>query len=345
VRSMQEVFRVVDRLAPKIQGTVPYAEIGVLFSERDHILVENMPHQYDADDFKGAHKLLTDLHWPFDVVADEHLNLEELSGFSLLIVPSLQYLAKEHRQMVLEYLEKGGHVFFCGRCAVLDQDGRRHGEPEFGLVKVRETEQLHDYVKTVFPIQDERLKTARVATVEPDPSLTVLGKLIQMSRPRREGSPLGEPPFPLYETDLPVIVTGRKGRGQFAYVGYALFREYLKQGLPVIGEAFTKLVGDFYRPSVWVEAPAVVEAIYNRRGDELRVSLVNGITTRPTADGYVNIVEVVPIMGTKIVVRDRKVRRAVDLEGRSLSIVNKGGKAAVPVPRLEQYDLICLEMG
>ena len=344
VRSMKEVFQVVDRLAPKIQGTVPYAEIGVLFSERDHILVENMPQHYDAADFNGAHKLLTDLHWPFDVVADEHLSLEELSGFPLLIVPSLQYLAREHRQMVLEYLEKGGHVFFCGRCAVLDRDGRPHGEPEFGLVKVRETQQLHDYVKTLFPVKDERLKTARVATVEPDPSLTVLGKLIQMSTPRREGSPLGEPPFPLYETDLPVIVTGRKGRGEFAYVGYALFREYLKQGLPVIGEAFTKIVGDFYRPSVWVEGPAVVEAIYNRLGDEIRVSLVNGITTRPTTDGYVNMVEVIPIMGTKIVVRDRKVRRAVDLEGRSLSIDNKGGKATVTVPRLEQYDLISLDL-
>src|SRR5215472_12426549 len=122
-----------------------------------------MPQHYDAADFNGAHKLLTDLHWPFDVVADEHLSLEELSGFPLLIVPSLQYLAREHRQMVLEYLENGGHVFFCGRCAVLDRDGRPHGEPEFGLVKVRETQQLHDYVKTLFPVKDERLKTARVA--------------------------------------------------------------------------------------------------------------------------------------------------------------------------------------
>jgi len=345
VRSMKEVFRVVDRLAPKIQGTVPYAEIAVLFSERDHILVENMQQHYDAADFRGAHKLLTDLHWPFDVVADEHLSVEDLSGSALLIVPSLQYLAKEHRQMVLEYLEKGGHVFFCGRCAVLDRDGRPHREPEFGLVKVRETQQLHDYVKTVFPIKDERLKTARVATVEPDPSLTVLGKLIQMSAPRREGSSLGEPPFPLYETDLPVIVTGRKGRGQFAYVGYALFREYLKQGLPVIGEAFTKIVADFYRPSVWVEAPTVVEAIYNRVGNEMRVSLVNGITTRPTADGYVNIVEVIPIMGTRIVVIGKKVLRAVDLEGRDVPMATEGPRTVVSVPRLDQYELVSLEVG
>src|SRR5258708_1924338 len=80
-----------------------------------------------------------------------------------------------------------------------------------------------------------------------------------------------EPAFPLEETDLPVMVSGRKGQGQFAYVGYAFFTEYLHQGLPVIGEAFTKLVADFYRPSVWVEAPTVVEAIYNKLGNEIRV--------------------------------------------------------------------------
>jgi hypothetical protein len=128
-------------------------------------------------------------------------------------------------------------------------------------------------------------------------------------------------------------------------VGYAFFHEYLQQGLPVITEAFAKLVADFYQPSVWVEAPSVVEAIYNRLGDELRVSLVNGITARPSAGAYVNIIEVIPVMGTKIVVHGKKVLEAVDIAGRSLSIANKGGEATVTVPRLEQYDLISLELG
>jgi len=344
IRSMKEAFRVADRLIPKVQGTVPYGEVAVLFSERDQLLTEGRDNK-DSGDFNGAHKLLTDLHWPFDVVADEHLSLGELSRFRLLIVPSLQYLSQEHRQIVLDYVEKGGHLFFCGRCAVLDRNGRPHTEPQFGLVKIRETHAPRGYVKTLFPIDDERLKAADIMTVEPDGSLRVLGHMISMSAPRREGSPLQEPPFPLRETDLPVMVTGRRGEGQFTYVGYAFFQEYFDQGLPVIGQAFTKLVADFYQPSVWVEAPTVVEAIYNQLGDELRVSLVNGITARPAGGAYVNIVEVIPIMGTRIVLRDRKLRRAVDIAGRSLSIANKGGEATVTVPRLEQYDLVSLELG
>jgi len=299
----------------------------------------------DSGDFNGAHKLLTDLHWPFDVVADEHLSLGELSRFRLLIVPSLQYLSKEHRQIVLDYVEKGGHLFFCGRCAVLDRNGRPHMEPQFGLVKIRETRAPRGYVKTLFPIEDERLKAANIATVEPEAGLKVLGHMIRMSAPRREGSPLQEPPFPLQETDLPVMVAGRRGEGQFTYVGYAFFQEYLDQGLPVIGQAFTKLIADFYQPSVWVEAPTVVEAIYNQLGDELRVSLVNGITARPAGGAYLNIVEVIPIMGTRIVVRDRKVRRAVDLEGHEVPIASKGSSTAITVPRLNQYELVSLKLG
>jgi hypothetical protein len=49
-------------------------------------------------------------------------------------------------------------------------------------------------------------------------------------------------------------------------------------------------------------------------------------------------------MGTKIVVRDRKVRRAVDLAGHELVVTREKGRTVIAVPRLEQYDLISLEM-
>jgi hypothetical protein len=153
--------------------------------------------------------------------------------------------------------------------------------------------------------------------------------------------------YPLQgETNMPVMVTGRKGQGQFTYVGYAFFQEYLKQDLPVMGEAFSKLVGEFYRPSVWVEAPMAVEAIYNQLENELRISLVNGVTTRPAGEGaYTNIVEVIPIDGVKILVRDKKIRGAYDLAGHELPVTAEGKTTVTTVPRIEQYDLVTLELG
>src|SRR5205807_733211 len=109
------------------------------------------------------------------------------------------------------------------------------------LVSIRETHAPRGYVKTLFPIDDERLKAANIATVKPDSSLRTLGHMIRMSTPKREGSPLEEPQYPLEATDLAVMVMGKREKGQFTYVGYPLFYEYVNQGLPVIGQAFTKL--------------------------------------------------------------------------------------------------------
>jgi hypothetical protein len=350
VRNTKEALQVADRLIPKVRGTIPYAEVAILASERDQMLTDNR----SFPDFYGANKLLTDLHWPFDVVTAEHLSSTDLSSFPLLIVPNVQHLSAQPRQVVLEYLRKGGHLFFSGRCAVLDENGKPHLSPNFGLVKIQqETQAPRGYIKTSFPIDDERLKAAQIMIVEPDAKHKVWARLIQLSATRREGSPLEDVAYPLRETDLPVIVAGEEGKGNFTYVGYRFFEEYLNQTLPVIGRVFTHLVTPYFEPVVRVEAPTVVEAIYNQKGSELRVSLVNGITGRPsggqTSDtelfGRVNIVEVIPVLDTKILLRGRKVRQATNLAGEQLHVTMEQGNTVIRVPRLEQYDVVTVELG
>jgi hypothetical protein len=353
IRLTKEALKVADRLIPKVRGTVPYAEVAILANERGQLL----SNYRDYPDFYGANKLLADLHWPYDVVSAGLLNSSDLASFPLLIIPNVQYVPAEDRQIVLEYLEKGGHLFFCGHCAVFDQNGKPHAMPNFGLVKTgQETHAPRGYVKTSFPIDDERLKAAEIATVEPDASLKVLGRLIRLSATRREGFPLEDVAYPLEVTDLPVMVTGGKGKGQFTYVGYRFFEEYLKQNLRLIGQVFRQLVGGFYQPAVWVEAPTVVDAIYNQLGSELRISLVNGMTGRSSGGGYevagpsrergyINIVELVPVANIRIQLRDRRVRRATNLAGQELRVTTEGGNTVITMPHLDQYDLVTVELG
>jgi hypothetical protein len=137
------------------------------------------------------------------------------------------------------------------------------------------------------------------------------------------------------------------------YVGYRFFEEYIKQDLPVFWQALRHMVGNFYQPQVWVDSPRVVEAIYNQIGSELRVSLINGITGRPSGEvsylagwrGFTNIVEVIPIHDVKIVVRGKRILRATDLAGRMLSVTSAKGRTVISVPRLMQYDVISLARG
>ena len=122
-----------------------------------------------------------------------------------------------------------------------------------------------------------------------------------------------------------------------------------------MAEVFRQLVKGFYQPAVWVEAPTVVDAIYNQLGPELRISLVNGITARPAGGmyyglesaggpGFVNIVEVIPIANIRILLRDRRVRWATNLAGEKLPVAVERGATVITVPHLEQYDLISVRL-
>jgi hypothetical protein len=348
----KEGFKVVDRLIPKVKGTVPYAEVAVLSSERNELLTDGRGYE----DFYATSKLLIDLHWPYDVVTANPLIADDLTPFRLLIVPEVNYMSEADRQVVLDYLEKGGNVFLCGKNATADEHGKLHAGVNFGLVKIaQETHAPRGYIKPSFPIVDERLKAADIVTVEPDAGYQVMGRLIRSSATRREGSPLEDVPYPLETTDEPVIVIGRKGKGQFVYAGYRFFHEYHKQNLLVIADVFRHLVGGFYLPAVWVEAPTVVNAIYNQIGRELRIALVNGISAVPSStlipfswhleNGFTNIVEAIPLSDLKILLRGEKVQQATNLMGEKLNVTMERGNTVITVPRLEQYDLVTVELG
>jgi hypothetical protein len=82
---------------------------------------------------------------------------------------------------------------------------------------------------------------------------------------------------------------------------------------------------------------------------------VNGITAKPcgTANllpdaqdgGYTNVVEVIPLLDTKILLRGKRVRQATNLAREELAVTTEHGNTVIRVPRLEQYDLITLELG
>ena len=348
INTVKETFRVADRLIPKVRGTVPYAEIAILASERDFQL-----NYEDYLDYYGAHKLLTDLHWPFDVVAAEQLGLSDLEKYQLVIVPSLQYISEERSQNILRYLQNGGHLLFCGQSTQYDVNGRPHASLNSGLVKVRETSEPRAYIKTVFPIDDSRLKAAHILTIEPESDHKVLGTLIRPTVHESASSPFKDAPYPGQVTEQPVIVSASRGKGRFVCIGYRFFREYLNQNLPVFFQVLRGVLEDIYHPSIWVDAPLVVEALFNQLGNELRISLINGITSRPSGGhlfaergqrGHINIVEVIPITDITIHLPRKSARQATNLAGKRLSIVQHPDNWVIRVPRIEQYEVITIEM-
>jgi hypothetical protein len=349
IRSVKEAFKIADLIIPKVKGTVPYAEIALFSHERD----QHLSYYHDYADLAGANKLLTDLHWPFDVITEESLNPKDLSPYRVLVVPNIQYLSADYGRKILDFVEGGGTLFCCGKCAVFDDNGKPAAAPNFGLVRTQETNEPRAYIKPRFPIDDERLKAMNILIVEPDPRHEVLGTYVSPTVITSPDSRFKDAAYPGRLTDTPVIVRGSKGKGWYVYAGCRFFHEYLKQNLPIFGQALTQMLAKLYRPSVWVEAPTVVEAVYNQLGSELRISLINGSTSRPAGGGmyqdadqraHINVVEVIPISDVKILLRGKRVRRATDLAGRVLRVVAEKDRTVVMVPRLKQYDVITLEL-
>ena len=60
--------------------------------------------------------------------------------------------------------------------------------------------------------------------------------------------------------------------------------------------------------------------------------------------GFINIVDVIPVAGIKIRLRDKRVQRAFDLAGRVLRVTTEQDGAVLTVLPLDQYDLLTLKL-
>jgi hypothetical protein len=82
------------------------------------------------------------------------------------------------------------------------------------------------------------------------------------------------------------------------------------------------------------------------------VKLLSGISATTVANllsdaqdaGYTNVVEVIPLADLKILPRGKKVQQATNLMGEKLGVTIERGNTVITVPRLEQYDLISVQL-
>ena len=131
--AMRDAFRVVDELSPHVRGSAPYAEIALLYAQGSALL--------DPDqelDFVGAYRLLNELHWPFDVIAEHHLTAAQLGAFRLLVIPNARHLTPEAVAAVREYVHAGGRLLFTHETASADLAGEPLPRPGFGFVAGRQ---------------------------------------------------------------------------------------------------------------------------------------------------------------------------------------------------------------
>ncbi len=335
IAAMRDSFRVTDAIVPHVRGSTPYAEIALLYPALDTRL-----HPDDELDFVGAYKWLSELHFPFDVIGDQQLTRESLKRFRLVIVARAQHLAPNAIAALTNYVREGGHLIFTHQTSLpnLVRIEQPVVHPASFIRPNIELESTYLRVNETVWFQPQTQFETRAIHVEPNIAVTFEQWISHNVAP-------GE------ITQRPAIVTGTFGTGKYIYAGARLFAEFARQELNALRELLIALVNHVYVPTIWVDAPRIVEATFNQRGDELIVCLVNGLVNRPTLGGVLilrdepgHIVpdEIIPISNVRVHVKNRFVHAATDAHENSLTISGDETENVVTLNRLDEFAVIKL---
>ena len=343
--AMRAAYAVVDDLAPHVRGSTPYAEVALLYAS--HSVALNPDEELD---FVGAYRLLTELHWPFDVIAERDLTVEALRRFRLLIVPNTRCLTPEASAAIAAYVTGGGALLFDHETATVSPSGQPLPQPGFGLVQIASPlPHAASFLKPASPLSSAHLRVTETLAFQPATDVQTWATHVLPNIDVTGERWVSHNVAPGEETDQPAVVSGASGQGHYVYCAPRLFAETIRQGLPALREFLTALLRHLYQPSLWVEAPAIVEATFSRQGDDLVVCLVNGPVGKPAlgglmlmreTPGYLAFDEFLPIHDVRIHLRGQQVVEASDGRGRPLVISVTADDTLVTLARMEEYAVV-----
>ncbi len=343
--AMRSAYAVVDDLAPHVRGSTPYAEIALLYASHSSAL--------DPDeelDFVGAYRLLTELHWPFDVIAERDLTIERLKRFALVIIPNARHMSPEAIGAVAQYVAGGGKLLFTHETATAGLIGQALPAASFGLVQIDGLlPDAASFLRPMDPLSSMYLRVSETLAFRAIADVRVWATHVAPNIEVTYERWVSHNVAPGEDTRRPSVVSGSMGQGEYAYSAPRIFAEYARQGLPALGEFLRALLRHLHQPTVWVEAPAIVEATFNRQDEDLVICLVNGVVGKPAlggvmqrreTPGHLAFDEFLPVHDVRVHVHKTTVAAACDGQGRPLLITETADGRSVTLDCLKEYAVV-----
>ena len=267
-----------------------------------------------------------------------------------MIVPNARHLTAEASAAIAAYVAGGGALLFDHETATLSPSGQPLPQPGFGLVQITgPLPHAASFLKPASPLSSAHLRVTETLAFQPATDVQSWATHVLPNIDVTGERWVSHNVAPGEETGQPAVVSGASGQGAYVYCAPRLFAETIRQGLPALREFLTALLRHLYEPSLWVEAPAIVEATFSRQGDELVVCLVNGPVGKPAlggvlllreTPGYLAFDEFLPIHDVRIHLRGQQVLGATDGRDCPLVISVTADGALVTVPRIEEVEVV-----
>lgn len=325
-RRMKAMGRFVKQRRAVCQGTESIPQIAVLHSEthlRRNPTGANLMWSTDAAPVQGAVFSLLECAYGVDIL-DEWALMPRVDQFPVIVVPEQVDLADEMVSVLKGYVQRGGRLLVTG-ARMADRFGADFLGIQSGEVEKEKAYHLPAADGSV-PVWSKEWLRVKPTTAR---GLGRLGTTALLDERLLEN---------------PAFTVNRVGKGQVAFVGCDLFRNFAHNRYPLcrsfVGEMVEHLVKG--RLDIRVQAPVCVDVALRRREGEIQVHFVNrssGIPNQPNNGAIDEIPAVGPMrIRVKMDQKPRSVRVALEKAG--LKHRFSGGWLTVEVDRVRIHDVV-----
>ncbi len=301
----------VPQIALLHLGKAYYRENTRLFDALDGDLSSLIPIQ-------GILQNLLDSQNVVDVLMEHHLS-EQISDYSLVVIPEGNYLDKDVKKELLEYVKSGGKLLVVGPGAAA-MFKRELGVRFVGKAQEKDNWLLHSGWMC-------SLKTVSQKIVLKD-DVQQFGKLYL------ENDVVGP--------SSPAASIAKYGKGKIAGIYVNLGERYCHAATSTSRKFLKDIVRKLFpRPIVEVAGSQYVDVTANRIDNKLMINLIN--TAGPHADENVYVFDDIPPVGPLIVkIRTGKKPEKVTLQPANVALDYKyrNGEVRLTLSRLEIHDII-----
>lgn len=218
-------FDYVEQRREALDGAVSLKQVAVLSP-----VISNYP--YSVSDFNhsllGVHKMLTELHYQYDIIDDEHIG--RFNEYSLLILPEDTILTDKISAALYDFVSSGGTLFACSNSLL---SGNLSCEKLAGIRYLEPSNYEASYIKLKKDIINDRLPDFPVLAkglsykVLPTTSKIIADLHFPITNPVNPyRSFRGEIPPASVESNYPAICENQFGKGKVIYTATDLFKSY-----------------------------------------------------------------------------------------------------------------------
>lgn len=336
------------------QKIQPY--IAISYSTRSPLIQSSF--YVDERSIKGAHKILLESGFHYNIVLDEILE-NEINRYKAVILPDQRYISGEFAEALRDFVSNGGGLIATCLTGTLDENlefmGRFELEDLFGVSLDGKYPYDHAYME----VSDERLKKNVL-----EMPILVWGEFVY-AKPksaetlahlrgiylRSDGKPLLASSPPGSYTGYPMITLNKFGKGKVAYIACDVFSSYILKNQWIIKHIIKNILNIILPEKlVEVDAPAGVEVVLAEQGGKKLIHLINHYGERPFSpwpfgDNNALTENIIPIhdIMVKVKCEENPIKIKLEPEGRELEWKRDGEMITILVPKLEIHSCIVIE--